>query len=459
MGVSVEAVEAPAADNPQRPSILVVGPKDVGKRSLVRRLVRGAKSAQTSIPGGVVTSHRWSIDTKYYTADVNLWVSHSEDLLEDTAKAQALAAGCDALVLVFDLSEEASFASVQDWASSLDLATFDVLLCIANKADLVPDHHAHDSLQQERPLQWEQRHRLVEAGDSSDANEPSVGFGRPTKALDVRRQEYSEWCLDNGVEYIEACTLDEHFDQRISVDGDMQGIARLRSALHAHMWPSMVMKPKPGARPPRALSSGDESDFSTEYELLEEDGGRGGLSPERNAGASEPVRVDVCAGGVEKARRKRGGVAGIRDARPRNRKVKVRVRRAGKKSPGRKQSQRKRKRGSARLLLRLRLRPSGAMPERLSVDSAGPVNPVPSEERAKDLNGNASLHLDEAAAMREVEHEGDSDFAEMERIMHQMSSVRDRLSGLPDGARREEAARYAMRLMQMFGGESDGEAE
>lgn len=58
--------------------------------------------------------------------------------------------------------QEASFASVQGWASSVDLAAFDVLLCIANKADLVPDHHAHDSLQHERPLQWEQRHRLVE---------------------------------------------------------------------------------------------------------------------------------------------------------------------------------------------------------------------------------------------------------------------------------------------------------
>lgn len=52
-----------------------------------------------------ILARRWSIDTKYYTADVNLWVSHSEDLLDDKAKAQALAAGSDALVLVFDLSE------------------------------------------------------------------------------------------------------------------------------------------------------------------------------------------------------------------------------------------------------------------------------------------------------------------------------------------------------------------
>lgn len=44
----------------------------------------------------------------------------------------------------------------------MDLAAFDVLLCIANKADLAPDHHAHETLQQDRPLQWEQRQRLVE---------------------------------------------------------------------------------------------------------------------------------------------------------------------------------------------------------------------------------------------------------------------------------------------------------
>jgi hypothetical protein len=36
---------------------------------------------------------------------VNLWVSHAEDLSEDPEKSRALAGGCDALVLVFDLSE------------------------------------------------------------------------------------------------------------------------------------------------------------------------------------------------------------------------------------------------------------------------------------------------------------------------------------------------------------------
>jgi hypothetical protein len=58
--------------------------------------------------------------------------------------------------------QAASFTSVQAWASSHDLAAFDVLLCVANKADLIPDHHAHEVLQDQRPLQWEQRHRLVE---------------------------------------------------------------------------------------------------------------------------------------------------------------------------------------------------------------------------------------------------------------------------------------------------------
>jgi hypothetical protein len=54
---------------------------------------------------------------------------------------------------------------------------------------------------------------LVQTGDSSGVEAPSLGIGASAKPLDVRRQEYSEWCLDNGVEYIETCALDEHFDQ------------------------------------------------------------------------------------------------------------------------------------------------------------------------------------------------------------------------------------------------------
>lgn len=271
----------------------------------------------------------------------------------------------------------------------------------------------------------------------------------------------------------------------------MQGIARLRSALHAHMWPGMVMKPKPGARPPRALSSGDESDFSIEYELLEEDRGRGGLSPERNAGASEPVQLEVRAGGVGEAALEAGVSGGDMNCEGK-----------GQEGPGQSQEERERDAGaeaeptkkgagagasSAADVTTTERNGAGTVrsvpgrdsdgvpaedprPQPSGQQSVGAVGPVPSEERTKSLvpskertkssEGNGSLHLDEAAAMREVEHEGDSDFAEMERIMHQMTSVRDRVSGLPDGARREEAARYAMRLMEMFGGEeSEGEGE
>ena len=257
----------------------------------------------------------------------------------------------------------------------------------------------------------------------------------------------------------------------------------MRSALHAHMWPGMVMKPKPGAKFPRALSSGDESDFSVEYELLDEERGRA-QSPERIGTASEAVRRE--SGDGESGESQPGAGANERGAGNEGESRDGRSRAGGEngtEGEGPAKAEQSRRTGSDASTIEGPSQTeersakdasngkeaarqesdgepaSGSRPNPSGQHPAETTDPVQSEAGTKGVDGNGPLRLDEVAAMREVEHEGDAEFAEMEQIMHQMASVRDRLSGLPDGARREEAARYAMRLMSMFGDEeSDGEA-
>ncbi|KAM0022098.1 putative alpha/gamma-adaptin-binding protein p34 [Helianthus debilis subsp. tardiflorus] len=48
-----------------------------------------------------------------------------------------------ALVMVFDLNNLSSFSELKKWVSCNNIESFDILLCIGNKADLVLDHSAH----------------------------------------------------------------------------------------------------------------------------------------------------------------------------------------------------------------------------------------------------------------------------------------------------------------------------
>lgn len=119
-----------------------------------------------------------------------------------------------------------TLVAIQDWFSHAAddiINSFDILLCIGNKVDLVPHHPAHD----------EYRRRLSKAADSStnlysDIGEFGISQSEGTSLLGSDHDSASvdirgtclEWCRDNNIEFIEACASNPDFDKCKFVPAD-----------------------------------------------------------------------------------------------------------------------------------------------------------------------------------------------------------------------------------------------
>ncbi|KNA19707.1 hypothetical protein SOVF_058920 [Spinacia oleracea] len=254
----------------KRPSILVIGSPGVGKRTILSRLL-SVDFEEGSDTSPEVLIQGWTIDTKYYSADVAIWMAHLHEGIPPSSLPDFKQFA--AIVMVFDMSELSSLAALKKWVSHTDVQKSDILLCIGNKVDLVPGHPAHDEYK--RRLQ-----RLADPFAGSDVDSFEYGvfesegsslLGNDEPSCDIKSSCF-EWCMERNIEYVEACASNAEFDKCLSINGDSQGVERLHGALSAHMWPGMVLKS--GNRilaptlPDKQESSDEESDYEAEYEVL-----------------------------------------------------------------------------------------------------------------------------------------------------------------------------------------------
>jgi alpha- and gamma-adaptin-binding protein p34 len=112
------------------------------------------------------------------------------------------------------IMQESSFLTLKSWIANIDIQRFEILLCIGNKADLVPGHGAH----------VEYRRRMQRLGESSSYPHPeylnfgvdeSEGFGLLSgeeNCIEIRNSA-SRWCIEQNIEYIEACASNADFDK------------------------------------------------------------------------------------------------------------------------------------------------------------------------------------------------------------------------------------------------------
>jgi GTPase SAR1 family protein len=194
-----------------RPGVLLVGAPGVGKRTILSRLLAAEIPDVHDLSSGVLCQG-WTIETKYYSAELSIWTANlgEEFSLGSLPHLDRLAA----LVMVFDMSDESSLLTLQSWAANVDMQRFEVLLCIGNKADLVPGHGAH----------VEYRRRMQRLGESSSDPHPeyldfgineSEGCGLLSEeepCIEIRNST-SQWCIEQNIEYIEACASNTDFDK------------------------------------------------------------------------------------------------------------------------------------------------------------------------------------------------------------------------------------------------------
>ncbi|PHT49708.1 hypothetical protein CQW23_09455 [Capsicum baccatum] len=397
-----EQQEAPTFNSKsvdKKPGILIIGSTNVGKRTLISRLL-SVNSEDAFESSSNILSYPWTINTKYYNADVSVWMAH----LHEDFSIGALPAYDQlvALVMVFDVSDPSSFAALKDFVSRTDILKFEILLCIGNKVDLLPGHSAH----------VEYRRHLLKSADSSgipyteldsgiSETEGSSLLGDDDSSLDVKRS-YLDWCLEHNIEYVEACASNADFDKCLSVDGDSQGAERLFGALSAYMWPGMILKSgdkitEPSLPEQQELSD-EESDYELEYEIL-------------SAGSAEPWD-DTDIGWVSAD----GPVAtnGMEGSAPN-----------GKSEIG---------------LVRGEMQPSSSASE------------LEGESDRKEMP-----RADAAGDDSEDDKGTTYDFENLEQLMSEIGNVRDSLRLMPDFQRREMAANLAMKMAAMFGDSSGDE--
>lgn len=103
---------------------------------------------------------------------------------------------------------------LQKWVSGFNVQSYEILLCIGNKADRLPGHSAHR----------EYKRRMQKHGESSSDPHPeyldygisesegSSLLGEEEPSLEIKRA-CLEWCLQNNIEYLEACASNAVFDK------------------------------------------------------------------------------------------------------------------------------------------------------------------------------------------------------------------------------------------------------
>ncbi|XP_061172668.1 alpha- and gamma-adaptin-binding protein p34-like [Saccostrea echinata] len=137
-----------------------------------------------------IVSYNWKIDTKYYTADIKLCTTRKR-----TVGTAEFAESVQAAVIYFNASQPESFDLAKAWLPYLEEISPAIQLLVCRN---IPQSQA------------------------------------------THRHNIQKWCLDNDFELVE---LEPEVKQ--DEDDDFQettGIKRIIQALHAHMWPDMVLK-------------------------------------------------------------------------------------------------------------------------------------------------------------------------------------------------------------------------
>ncbi|KAJ3280326.1 hypothetical protein HK104_000752 [Borealophlyctis nickersoniae] len=191
--------------------ILVTGRPGVGKLALVKRILSIYPDSSQAPPENSTQPLciPWTIDTKYYTAEVGFWVDSAEGVTETDVEAwEVLKDAVDGFMFVFNRSKPETFEDIRAWSKFLERVQPNVAVCVANTPG------------------------------TTDERAPSVD-------VDV----FEDWCIANGVEFVDvdtsAASRAGDGSALEDVRKDRVGFERIVEALETNMWDGMRRKQIP----------------------------------------------------------------------------------------------------------------------------------------------------------------------------------------------------------------------
>ncbi|KAL0907460.1 hypothetical protein M5K25_021873 [Dendrobium thyrsiflorum] len=428
MGREMDAEEEGTTSSHQsKPGVLIIGCPNIGKRTLLSRLLSIDIPEIPNLSSGILCQG-WNLETKYYSAELSIWTAN----IDDGISLQRLLASNQLAAL------ESSFITLKDWVTGIDIGNFQILLCIGNKADLVPGHYAHAEyrrrLQKQGELSGDPHPEFWDYGISETESYSLLGNEDPSAEI---KKSCVEWCIEHNIEYIEACASNVDFDKCLSVDGDVQGVERLYGALAAHMWPGMILKSGNMINFPDLVEKEDFTDEDTDYEIEYEVLSGGADEPwdtteDPGASSSMPEAGNKDSGSGDKANIGNNGdqIHGNENMDP-----------------------------SA----------SGNLHNPHNIDFASEAAPVKESDTVEVLSEDQELEQSNEqgqTSTSDVQVQGSADAVELdedlqfsyddlERLMAEIGNMRGNLRLVPDFQRREMAAKLALKMAAMFGESSD----
>eukprot|EP00903_Cladosiphon_okamuranus_P017799 g16382.t1 len=251
-------------------AILVVGSSGSGKKTLVQGLVRLLDACPEPIARDDAEGHElktWpptalgmpkserqelieqadatfdvhpaSIATKYYNAQVAFWRQAQATVPVLALRSADKLEGLEGIIVLFDLSQESSFAEAAQWSAFVDdreQCAFRV--CVGSKLDLVPEgseEPAGGSGYGEEFSPPPEATAPAEQNGGGNEGGPAAA-AMMAEGVQDRRARCLEWCLDHGFEYVEADCRDL---ERGGAFREKEGLPRIVEALQSNVWTGM----------------------------------------------------------------------------------------------------------------------------------------------------------------------------------------------------------------------------
>ncbi|KAK5799427.1 hypothetical protein F5H01DRAFT_357443 [Linnemannia elongata] len=150
----------------------------------------------------------WTIDTKYYSVEVDFWIDETEahggaelERMIESGDLDEMGAVVEAVVFCFSKNQPSTFHDIKPWLAFVERHEPSITLCVATDAPMDQENAQESRLES----------NVVE--------------------------DFDDWCLANGFEFIDLQDqpLNSNLDEHVGLD-------RILEALAAHMWDGLKRK-------------------------------------------------------------------------------------------------------------------------------------------------------------------------------------------------------------------------